>query len=331
VFLALFSSGALLAEEDQVPSEVAVYSATGGTTVVLPLLGAVKAGWPHAKLIMNEWKNLDDLKGLTLAGKGDIWLGHVESLALAASRGAPVALIAVTAWKKFYFVSLKLELRPGEPPEWPKDLGELSEYLNKNGLELASAPKNNPAQGVLDSLKALGGPSFKVIGLPPQQVILELNTKRRSAAILPEPIVTAALLKNPDLKIIANLEEEYAKKTGGKPRLPHAGVAANRNFISKYPALTDELLLDMKKAASEMEKESPEEMVNLLPESTQNSLGRETLIDSFSRDHVHMETAWEAKGEIEAFVCLTAPSLCVSGKPVPELSGFIYEGPRQKE
>ncbi|MDR2349896.1 MAG: hypothetical protein LBF41_04625 [Deltaproteobacteria bacterium] len=310
--------------KEALPAKVAIYTATGGTTVALPLMGALKKGWPGTEVELIEWKNLDDLKGLALSGKGDFWLGHLESLALAAGRGAPAVLVSVTAWKKFYFVSGKLEFEPGSAPVRPKDLEALSAYLKKKKLTLATAPQNSPAQGIVDKLGALGGPSFELEGLPPQQVLLELATGRRPCALLPEPMATVALSKNPDLGILANLEEEYAKMTKGLPRLPQAGVAVNAAFAAKHPGLVRELATLMRESAEEMKNMSPAEIVSLLPPSVAENLGRENLENSLKRDPIMAVSAADAFGEIEAFLCVATPELCRDGKLDKALDGFVH-------
>jgi NitT/TauT family transport system substrate-binding protein len=242
---------------------------------------------------------------------------------LAAERGAQISLVSVTAWKKFYFVSGKLPLKEGEEPSWPESLSELSSYLEKNGLERAAAPRSGPALGIAERLAALGGPSFKIAGLPPQQAVLELASGKRPAALLPEPIATLALSKNPNLKAIASLEEEYARRAGGRPRLPQAGVAASRAFYEKNKAKVHELAFLMKKSEEAFASMGPERAVSFLPEATLDALGRDVVEASFERDPVMVESAWDARGEITAFLCAAAPELCRGGALVPELSGFI--------
>ncbi|MDR2461154.1 MAG: hypothetical protein LBE38_10345 [Deltaproteobacteria bacterium] len=313
-FWALSFSINSFAQTEALPDKVTIYTATGATTAVLPLLGAIRQGWPQVSLEVIEWKNLDDLRGLVLAGKGDIWVGHLETLALAANRGAPVSILAITAWKKFYFISSPLPLEPGAAPRHPKDLMELSQYLQKEKFSLSAAPRNSPAAGVVASLKALGGPAFELSALPPQQVLLELASGKIKAALLPEPMVTVALTKKDDLKVIANLEEEYAKHTGGPKRLPHAGIAVNSRFNEKYPQLVSLLLSDMLKASEELLDMTPEQIVLLLPESTRDNLGTVNLQNSLARDIILTLPAWQVKDEIESFLCVSAPELCQDGK-----------------
>jgi ABC-type nitrate/sulfonate/bicarbonate transport system substrate-binding protein len=178
---------------------------------------------------------------------------------------------------------------------------------------LAAAPQNSPAKGVVAALSALGGPTFELMGLAPQQVLLELTSGRGKAALLPEPMATVALSKNPELKIIANLEEEYALLSKGLPRLPQAGVALNQNFADAYPDLAGELVALMVDTALELKEQSPSQIVALLPQSTKDNLGAENLERSLSRDLLLALPAWEIKEEINSFLCLAVPELCENG------------------
>jgi NitT/TauT family transport system substrate-binding protein len=313
-FLLFLFPLSLIAQEKALPEKVTIYTATGATTAVLPLLAAILDGWPGTELEIIEWKNLDDLRGLVLAGKGDIWVGHLETLALAAGRGAPVSVAAITAWKKFYFLSAPLPLDPGAPPRYPKDLLELSQYLQKEKLSLSAAPRSSPAAGIVVAIAKQGGPAFNLSSLPPQQVLLELSSNKIKAALLPEPMVTVALSKNADLKIIANLEDEYAKLTGGDARLPQAGIAVNTEFVKKYPSCVYQMVSAMLKGTDALKVKTTAEIVAILPESTKRNLGAQNLQNSLSRDIILTLPAWEVKSEIENFLCVVAhEELCQAG------------------
>ncbi|MDR1164479.1 MAG: hypothetical protein LBO66_01155 [Deltaproteobacteria bacterium] len=321
-----FFSGSLAAQE----KEVIVYSAQGATTAVLPLWGVLRAGWPEGRDVsVREWKNLDDLRALILAGKGDVWAGHVETLARAASRGAPVSLVMVTARKKFYFLSVKLPLGENSPPEWPKDLATLASYLEKKGLPLSGAPRNGPAAGILESWPSLGGPRFKFEGLPPTQALLGLARGQSVAALLPEPLATVALSQNPSLAVIANLEEETGRLTGAPPRLPQAGIAVNANFARESPEAVSSLAALLRQEAARLAALSPAEAIAFLPPETIRDLGRENIVASLSRDPIGALDPWEIREEIEFFICLSAPDICSQGALPPSFPpSFIWAPPR---
>jgi NitT/TauT family transport system substrate-binding protein len=308
--------------------ETLVYSATGATTAALPLLGALKKGWPQGPSIIEEWKTLDDLRGLVLAGKGDVWVGHLEAFGRAASKGAGVTLLSVTTWRKFYFVSAGFAVPDRDAPVHPASLAELAHLLSADHLPLYASPQSGPATGVLSRIVSLGGPSFDVRSLPLQQTLLELASGRAKAALLPEPGVSAALAKNPSLRIIGSLEDEYARLAGGPARLPHAGVAADPAFVRENPELVEELVRLMGESASELSAMKPEEAVTYLPSTLREGMGDRTLAESFSRDPVSSVRASDVKPEVERFICLAAPEICTSGNlPAAFPQNFIYKSP----
>ncbi|MDR2406385.1 MAG: hypothetical protein LBE27_08465 [Deltaproteobacteria bacterium] len=307
------------------PPQVSIYTATGATTAVLPLLVALSDGWPHTQTELTEWKNLDDLRALLLAGKGDVWVGHLETFARAASKGAPVRLLSVTAWKKFYFISSPLPLDPGKAPRLPKDISELAAYMNKNKIPLPAAPQNSPAEGILNLIAQNGGPAFKVAGYSGQQLVLELLSGKIHTALLPEPMVTSAILKNPALSVVGSLEEELALASGGEARLPHAGIAVNSNFAKDYPRLTWELGHRLKAAGKKLNGLTPTQIVALLPKSTRDALGEKVLVESLGRDLIMVESAKDVAPEVDSFICHTASDLCRDGYLISSFpSDFIF-------
>jgi NitT/TauT family transport system substrate-binding protein len=312
------------------PEKIEIYTALTATTAQIPLFGALAQGWPGRGIPVeiNYWKNLDDMRGLMLAGKGHIWVGHLEGMALAASRGAPVSLLAVTAWKKFFFLSGPIAISPDETII-PQNPMELSEALSAAGLPLMVTPQNSPAGGILERIARKGGPSFKISGLPPQQLALELAAGRQKAGLMPEPLATAALSKNPELRVVGSLEEEYAALFGGPPRLPQAGVAVNLSLARDNPELVAALLEAMVGSLEKLGGDKAK-AIALLPPESREALGEGIIMNSLSRDLLLASPAFEAKEEIFSFLCLAAPQICPEAIPnLPE--SFIFRAPRSPQ
>jgi NitT/TauT family transport system substrate-binding protein len=342
--LALFQPVPRASAGDGPGGKVLVYSATGATTAALPLMGALERGWPGSPVAVEEWKNLDDLRGLVLSGKGDVWVGHLEAFGRAAARGAGVRILAVTAWRKFYFVSGPFRgpadgeggrggtpgpgTPGGEAGYWPQSPGELASLLASERLPLYAAPQSGPSTGILSRIAAMGGPSFDARALPMQQVLLELASGRARAALVPEPGATAALAKNPRLRIVGSLEDEHARLAGGPGRLPHAGIAADASFVREQPGLVRELQELMGASARELAAMPPEEAVTHLPRALREAVGETVLAESLARDPIGSVNAADAAHEIEGFLCLAAAELCAGGRLDPAFPrDFILENP----
>ena len=296
------------------PRPLIVYTAATATTPQIPFWAAVNEGWPKGRTLdVRYWKSLDDLRGVILAGKGDMWLGHLEGFAQAAAKGAPITLIAVTSWKKFSFLSSNPDVT---------DLDSLARTLNARGERLAVAPADSPALAVLEEITKRGGPAFAVARAAPQQLSLDLLRGTEHHALLPEPLVTILLAKKPGLRVIASLEEEFARRYGGPARLPLVGFAVRTALLKEDPALVRELALAMQ-AASERLQNDPKAAVAALPESVRKELGTEMLERSLARDLVLAEPAWAVREEVLRYLRMAAPEFAPPGKTPPP--GFFLE------
>lgn len=301
VFFLLFSAVSCVAVADAPPKKIVLYTALTATTPQIPLWAAIREGWPAGYTLQVEyWKNLDDLRGVMLAGKGDIWVGNLEGFAQAAKRGAPVTLIAVTAWKKFYFVtSAKEKITSFE---------EMMDVLKKTGKPLAVTPQDGPALGVLEAIGKKTGIAFQVAPMPPQQLMLEMIRGARSCALIPEPLLSFLLAKKKDIRIVASMEKTYAKAFGGQARLPLAGIAVNTAFAKAHPEMIRTLLQTMKDAVPRLGAQ-PEAAMAVLPEAVRETLGDDVLKASLSRDLIHVESADEAREAVAVFLKMMLPAL----------------------
>jgi NitT/TauT family transport system substrate-binding protein len=280
--------------------KIVLYTALTATSPQIPLWAAIKQGWPEGyQLQVEYWKTLDDLRGVMLAGKGDIWVGNLEGFAQAAKRGAPVTLIAITAWKKFYFVT--------SADEKTSSLEEMAVAMKKTGEALAIAPQDSPALGVLGEIGKKGGPVFKTAPMPPQQLMLEMMKGSRKYALLPEPFLSVLLAKKKDIRIVASLEEAFSSRFGGVARLPFAGIAVKTDFAKANPELIKKLVQIMEEVAPRLNKK-PEEAIAVLPESVRKNLGHDLIKTSLSRDLIHVESAEKARSRIADFLKITLPA-----------------------
>jgi NitT/TauT family transport system substrate-binding protein len=316
-----FLPSAALAQNER--AGLTVYTALGATTAQLPLLGALEMGWPEGREVKVEyWKTLEDLRVMALAGKGEVWVGHMETLARAAARGAPVSLLAVTAWRKFYFVCPPLPDGDGGEA-WPETVAGLLELASKNNLTVTSAPQNSPAGEFLARLNNLD-PPFPTEALPPQQLALELIRERRLIGLLPEPLATSAVLKNPRLKIIGSLEEEYGRVTGGPGMLPQAGVAVNINFFQDDPESPKKLLALMTAAVEDFGGD-PGKMLGTLPAEARETLGDDVILASLAVEPMIIRSAESSEQEILDYLAVAVADLFESGRRLPET--FIWKEP----
>lgn len=298
------------AEPGRESARLVFYTTHGATTPQIPFWAAVRQGWPRGmSLETRTWKDLDDLRGVVLAGKGDIWLGHIEGFAQAALRGAPVRLLAVTGWRKFYFLS--------DDPE-VKDLPSLAAVLARDAAALAVTPPDSPALGLLENIARRQGPSFPLTRHAPRQLSLEVLRGQVHHVLAPEPLVSLLMLKAPGLRVVEGLEAAHARYCGGPEVQPIAGLAVHADLLARHPALVRDLLTRMQAAAREL-AERPAEALAVLPPEVAGELGQEVLAQSMSRDLLRVAPASEARDAVLAFLALVMPQdLQREGAGLPE-------------
>ena len=260
----------------------------------MPLFAALESKDPALpNLEIKAYKNLDDLRGILLAGRGDLWLGGVETLARAARLGSPITLLAVTGWRKFYLVSRD-----------PSKHG----FEDFAGEELAYAPAAAPVGPLLQGLTTRGLPPLNLVGVEPRQLALMLLDGRRNSAILPEPQVTALLERDPSLRVLDGAAELAGRLTNGPARIPWAGLAAHHRILREHPAQIEHLVAAMIDQSEKLARD-PERCVRVLPEEFRAAAGRDLIIKSLTRDLILVKRPLEVRPEIENHLHITAPDL----------------------
>ncbi|MCG8472178.1 MAG: ABC transporter substrate-binding protein [Desulfobacterales bacterium] len=282
------------------------YTSGLATTPQIPLWYAATQGklLHHCNLEVKVWKTIDDLRGTVLAGKGDLWLGHTEDFIQAALRGAPVKLLAVTAWRKFYLVSTN-----------PHAL-HFSDYAGK---ELAYAPTGSPAVPIIQSI-VKKGESIRFQPGEPKQLAMRLIKGDIQSAVVPEPLVSMLQMKVEGLRVGENVESLYGKTTDSAPRMPIAGLAIHTRLIEKKPELVRSLLAELKKAGEAL-SQNPEIGIASLPKSFQSFIQPKIVKASLSRDLLLVKGASDVQSELVRYVQTILPDKKLTEKDV-ELSLF---------
>jgi ABC-type nitrate/sulfonate/bicarbonate transport system substrate-binding protein len=230
--------------------------------------------------------------------------------------------VAVTGWKKFYLVGTDRQMAPSSP----FSLEEVAEELKQRGLPLPIAPQESPAASILEAMAAHGGPLFTLAPMPAQQLMLEALRGKYPYALLPEPMVSALLAKNKNMRALFSLEEEYARRFGGEKRLPWVGIAVHKRFAAENPAFMASFLKALQGAAADL-AENADEAVDALPEQVLSALGRAVLRDSLQRDMILALPAREVRREIADFLRATLPELQTPGAMDTLMNAaFLYAG-----
>ena len=289
---------------DNSKTVIRFYTAASATFPQMPLWSAIQAGRLES-LVEPEihiYKNLDDLQGVLLAGRGDLWLGSVEVFARARQRGAPLKLLVVSGWRKFYLLSRDPAVTGFESPA---------------ARSLVYGPPGSPAGALLSALMNKGLPRFELCAMEPRAMALMVLDGRLDTCLAPEPLVTELLHRVPDLRVVGNLSEIYGKISRCPGRLPLAGFAVHESFARRHPALvqrlSDILVEEGKRIAIQ-----PEIGIRSLPADFRKHLSTDQLMNSCLREMILTLPATEVEQEIRAY-------LDILGLP-PADAGQAYSG-----
>jgi NitT/TauT family transport system substrate-binding protein len=289
-----------------------LYAAATATTPQLPLWSAYRRGKLRGvcNLEVSLWNNAEMLKGLLLAGKGDLWVGHVEGFALAKRQGADIALFIVSAWKKFFFLTTNSDVNVIE------DLA---------GKPLAYTPPGSPAIPIYKALFPDARlRSVPLVPLETKQAGMRMLSGSLESVLAPEPLVSILLKRVPGLKVVGALEDVYGKRFNREARMPLAGLAINLKTAREYPELFKRL---QKILVEEQEwlKAHQASIPSLLPEDFTKHLPDGVLEESLKRDLLYVADAAQAESEIVDYFRIVVPSLVTGGKLGLD-SSFIWDG-----
>lgn len=269
-----------------------LYTSASATTPQMALWSAIHSGelLELCNIRVMIWKNLDDLRGVLLAGKGDLWLGHTEGFAQAHDLGAPVRLLYISAWRKFHLVST-------DP--------ELASFAELQGRELAYAPVGSPAVPILRSLLKNGVIDFKPH--EPKQLAMMLISGRIDTALAPEPQVSSLLQAVPGLRVVESVEDVYGRHTGHPPRMPIAGMAVHARTLEQHPEIVYGLVAAVLRH-SVMVHDAPESGVAALPEAFEPFIAKDLVLASLERDVILVLPASQVRDEISTYLGLVMPN-----------------------
>jgi len=282
----------ILGSNPELPT-LTFYTSGLATTPQLGFWHAVYRGriLEKCNLKVQMWKNLDDLRGALLAGKGDLWLGHTDGFVQAHRRGAPVRLMITSGWRKFYLVS--------------KDPGKVR-FSDFSGRSLAFAPPGSPAVPVLEKIMAGRDLDISFASHEPRQLAMKLAKGDLDAALVPEPLVSILTAKMADLAVGENLEAAYGRYRGQDARMPIAGIAVNARTAKLYPDLlgfiSDEIMDHSRQILAR-----PGEGIQTLPDRFDAFVPAGLIARSIGRDLIFAARSYDVREEIMDYIDIILP------------------------
>ena len=321
LFLVAALAGAFFAwrERPAVPAsrrngvpELRFHTNPEATTPQLALWAAVQQDHEGetVRLRTEIWRQPTQLQTALLAGKGDLWLGHIDGIARARARGAPVVLLAVTGWRKMSVVSYDASIVS------PPDLLDRS---------LPYAPKGSPAVPLLRSLLGADAGRLRLEPHDPKQLALLLARRQAECALVPEPLASTLLGRLPDLRLAFALEDAYGDHGRGPRRIPWAGLAVHERVLAQHPERLGALLAAMRRATVRLNADL-DAAPACLPKEFADAVPPAALRASLERDLILVEAAGDVRDEIRAYLALAAPDILAESAAWFE-NGFLWTPP----
>ncbi len=178
---------------------------------IIPIVGILEGKFGE-DIDVVFWKSVDEVVAHLKKGDVDIAVLPVSMGANLYNRGFRIKLAAVTMWKAFYVIGTEsvnsvADLK-GKEIYMPHTRGTTVDVMLRY---MIASLGMNPDEDV------------RFVYAPPQEIVSLLKVGKVKLAAPPEPFVTISL-KIPGVKILLDIQEEWAKFTGLPPKIPITGV-----------------------------------------------------------------------------------------------------------
>lgn len=269
------------------------------------------------KINFSPWKTPDELRARISSGQAQVSAVPTYVGANLYNRGMDVKLINTLIWGILYVVG-----PDGEKVSWESLKGKTIHVPFKGDMpDLVFQyllKKNN-----VDPVKDV---NIEYVSAP-QELVQLLVAGKASYAVIPEHVATLSVLKGKkegkNLAKVMNLQEEWAKATGKKPRIPQAGILVSGKLIEQHPELVEALQDRFKESVSFL-NEKPDQAAGIIAKY-QEGLEQKFIQNVIPSLNLQYVPANLAKEELEFFFNeLSTLSPEIIGGKLPD-EGFYYQ------
>lgn len=184
-------------------------------------------------------KTSENIVTSVMKGEPDIAIVPSNIAATQYNKGVGYKIVATTGWGSFYLVST-------EKIEDIKDLKGKDIYNIGKGL--------TPDIVTRDVLTHLGFNVDKDITFSYVNGVTELTptilSGKAKFAVIPEPVLSQVLAKEPDLNIIMNLNDEWKKQNDSKYGFPQATVIIKEDLIKNDKGFVSKFLKELENSVN---------------------------------------------------------------------------------
>ncbi|MDD4588191.1 MAG: ABC transporter substrate-binding protein [Heliobacteriaceae bacterium] len=257
------------------------------------------------------YQSVEEAMSRIMRDEVDISILPVNSMAILFNRGVPVQLGAVSTWGILYLVS-------ADP--------QVNSWADLRGKTVAVGAQGFSPDLVFRSLLAAqglqAGQDVQILYGASPEIAQLLAAGQLQVAVLPEPMLTAVLVKNPNLRIVLNLETEWQKAFPQTKGLPQAGLAVSKKFSETNPEAWRQFALEYAQNLAGYVNDPTkvgvrEEQVLRLP--------LQVVRESLSRSNLQFVPADEAQEAVHAYLeQLYRLDVAAIGGQVPPKAGEFY-------
>lgn len=143
-------------------------------------------------------------------------------------------------------------------------------------------------------------------------------------SILPEPILTKVLMKQPKARVVLDLQEEWAKATGSDAGFPQAALVISNELIENRPDIVENFLREYE-AGIKWLNENPQQ-AGKYSEELQLGLNAKIVTKSIERSNIMLKNAQDSKEAImQYYGILYGFSPEVIGGKLPDEGFFLQQ------
>ncbi|HBB29534.1 MAG TPA: hypothetical protein DC000_09890, partial [Clostridiales bacterium] len=204
--------------------------------------------------------------------------------------------------------------------------GDITSLEQLEGKKVAISGKGTVPEYAMNYLLSQKGLTDKVNldYLPDYAIVAQsLLAGDIDVAILPQPFVTQVTLKNPDMKILIDLNKEWKEASNGESVLSMGCLVINKEFAENNKEFVKEFLKSYEESVNYVNS-NPAEAAKLVEKN--EIINNATLVEkAIPYCSIVYKNAQDAKGEIKAFlkILFDSDNKSVGGK-LPDES-FYYE------
>ncbi len=250
-----------------------------------------------ARSALVEYENWNDVRKLDAAIKaGQVHAGMASTSALAAlkAQGAPIKLLNVFGWGILYLLA-------GEK--------KIEDWHTLRGSKIGIVQRGSALDAVFSTLAEAAKLEEDVSAViryagDPLEAGEALAGKQVQTAVLAEPWAAMAIEKSMEdedavpIYRAMDLQEEWGKLIGPKPRIPLVGFFVTDQLLAEHPDTVAALETTLADAVAWAET-NPEEAANIA--SDLNRLTISANADSFAHTQLDAIPAYEVREELDIF------------------------------